>query len=171
MYFNNMYKNKNNNRIKLSVYFFLVIMFLSCCKNNMVKEVKQNVDHCDTVFICHIDTMVYKLSDKATDAILEVIKGKNISRCGLVVNYDDKEGEVYSFSFPYDDTRRYTKRDTLLLLRTNIFLDLRGKRLPVITTFDRLFSDIPELQLVTNGFNYCVVDVDSQGDLLDSFAW
>ena len=163
---------KKNNKIKFTVCLVLISLFLCCCKNNAVKDIKQNVvvNHCDTVFIHRCDTMVYKLSDKATNAILKMIKDKCVSHCGLVVNYDNDE-RVFSFSFSYDDITSYSKRDTILLQRTNIFLDLNGKKLPVITEFDDLFSDIPEQSYSINDFNFCFVDVNVRGDLLNSFAY
>jgi hypothetical protein len=160
---------KNNNEIKSIVIFVLSVLFLYCCKNKPVETNNQNNQN---NIISHCDTMVYTLPDKTTDVILEMIKDKRVSHCDLVLNYNDEGEARYSFSFPYDDKTLYTQRDTILLQKTNIFLNLKGKMFPVITTFDNLFADIPETTLYAiNDFNFCFVEVDVMGNVVGGFAY
>lgn len=155
-----MYK-KNN--IIISV---LSVLFLCYCQSKPVETNNQNN------IISHCDTMIYKLPDKTTDIILEMIKEKCVKHCDLLVNYDDAGEVIYSFSFPYDDKTLYSKRDTMLLQKTNIFLNLKGKMLPVITEFDNLFVEIPRTSpSAINDFNFCFVEVDVKGNVVGGFAY
>ena len=95
-----------------------------------------------------------------------MITGKKISFCW--VGYF--EDNCY-FSFPYDDKTLYTKRDSLLLKKTNTYLKLKDKFLPVVSTFDECFSNIPRTQGYINDFNYCSVYVNRRGELLSHIEY
>jgi hypothetical protein len=147
---------------KYSITFFCVLLLISC--NN--KKNDSSVKTPDTIYVSNRDSIIYELPEKASKSLMSKIEGKKVSHCGLLNN----EGK-YIFSFPYDDKTYYTKRDTILLEKTNRYLKLGEKYYPIITEFDDIFSNIPREQGYINDFNFCFIAVNARGEVLDGFAY
>ena len=146
---------------KTSLIIMLVCIFFSCNmkKNNKVFNTTIN----------NKDSIVYELPIQTTNKIVEMLANKKVSHCGLICNSDNNK---YTFSFPYDDKCYYSKRDTILLNKTNTFLKLNIRYIPIIHLTDILFSNI---SINNNGsindFNYCFVVVDAKGKMIESFEY
>jgi hypothetical protein len=121
----------------------------------------------DTVYVSKCDLIIYELPEKASKSLLSKIEGKKVSFCNLSGNAEDN----YSFAFSYDDEALYSKRDTLLLQRTNVYLKLGDKYYPIVTDFDYTFSNIPRTDGFINDFNFCFITVNARGEVLDGFAY
>jgi len=153
------------NRILTAIILVIAILSSSCKKEVKDKQNEENIKDKNTI---QCDSVIYELSEEATNSLLYKIKGKKVSFCNIVCNKKDNE---YSFSFSYDDKTFYTKRDTLLIQKTNIYLKLKEKYYPVITEFDNLFSNIPRDRYAINDFNFCFVVINAQGKVVGGFAY
>ena len=160
---------KNKKNIKSILCCFCILCLIIGCNtpkdNNTIVNITDTIIIKEYVFVK--DSIIYELSKKATNEILEMIANKKVSRCGLIRNGFDE----YTFSFTYDNIYFYTNRDSLLLEKTNTYLKLKDKYLPVISEFDNLFFNYIASSSVINDFNYCYVRVDARGNLLGSFDW
>ncbi len=163
---------ENRNNIQYLVCSLGIIFLLSMCsrhKENRIQDHNSKVN-IDTVYqyIYIKDSIIYELPDKTTELILKMIKGKNVKRCGLGSNSDESR---FSFAFPYADKRLMSKRDSILLLKTNRYLKLKNIYLPIVTETDHIFSNIPRDAGIISDFNFCYVEVDAYGDVLNYFAF
>lgn len=151
----------------LLVCCLLCLLLLVSCNYQNKSSMSSTIG--DTIYVEKSDSMVYKLPEKTTNVIINMIIDKEVSHCNISKSVDNEN--EYNFSFSYVDKTFYTQRDTVLLSRTNTYLKLKDRYLPVITEFDDVFSNIPQESFPINDFNFCFVTVNSRGELIDSFAY
>jgi hypothetical protein len=127
-----------------------------------------SVKTADTVYVSKCDSIIYELPEKASKSLLSKIEGKKVSFCEVT---GGGELNKYTFSFSYDDETLYSKRDTLLLQKTNVYLKPGDRYYPIVTDFDYTFSNIPRTDGFINDFNFCFITVNARGEVLDGFAY
>jgi hypothetical protein len=147
---------------KIIYTLLFVSLIIILCNCNSTQK------HNNEIIINKCDSIIYELPEKASKSLLSKIKGKNVSFCGLIGNADDNR---YTFSFSYNDKTLYSKRDTLLLQKTNVFLKLGDKYYPIVSDFDDIFSNIPRTEGTINDYNFCFITVNSRGEILEGFAY
>lgn len=140
---------------------FLLLGLIGLISCNIKNE---NLDFQNNVFC---DSIIYELPEETTNSLLNMLDNKSVSYC----NISSTENFLYTFSFPYNDKIVHTKRDSLLIQKTNVFLKLKDNFYPVISIYDYTFSNIPRAGGVINDFNYCFIKVNSQGEIKEGFAY
>lgn len=158
-------KMKNRNILDIIILIFIIS---SCTQNKNEQNFDQTVSTQNKNEQKRCDSIIYELPKKTTEALFNLLKNKNVSRCGLL----ESEDKTYIFSFEYDDKAYFTERDSLLFEKTNTFLKVIDKYYPIVSNFDYLFSDIPiKENVLCNGFSHCYIEVDNQGNLIKTFAF
>lgn len=148
---------------KIFLLFGLVVL-ISCNKKN--ENILNNENqYSQNNMLC--DSIIYELPEKTTNTLLIMLKDKNVSYCDI----SSAEDCFFTFSFPYNDKTLLSERDSLLILKTNVFLKLKDQFYPVVSIYDYTFSNIPRVKNAINDFNYCFIKVDSQGIIKGGFAY
>jgi len=141
----------------------LLLYFINSCNNK--QEV--NIAH-EGLSTGVIDTILYILPAKLENFIGDsLINDKSVHYCEMVTNLSNN---VFTLSFPYGDYQSIkSEKIKILINKTNRYLKIQNKYLPVLFESDMLFSTIPkDKKYYISDFNFSYVTFNHQGDVLKS---
>lgn len=139
--------------------FFLLFSICSC-ENYKKENIPKRT--------CINDSIIYKISIDAEIRLYNMIRNKKVFYCSLVSHSNENK---YIFSFSYANKTAYTAKDSILVSRSNKYIQLKDLFFPIVPYTDILFSDIEDKKIVINDFNYCFIEVDALGNYITGFAY
>lgn len=144
-----------------------MILLLTCVTFSCHKKITTKIIN-ENNYINN-DSIIYELPKKATEKILDCISDQEVSYCNLVCNTAKNE---YSFSFPYIDKIKIGRKDSILLEKSDTYLKLNNRIIPLIHYSDNLFSNIPRDSLFYfNEFKSCIITVSATGEFIDGIKY
>lgn len=122
---------------------------------NTIRNKKQNI-------VCS-DSMIYTLPVYATRYIFSELRKRNheVYCC----YFSENDGE-YVFVFPYSDMTDFSHNDSILISRTNKYLNIENKFYPIVTDADNLFSDIGVKRFGPKDSSCFQVGVNTKGEVI-----
>jgi hypothetical protein len=117
------------------------------------------------------DSIVYVLNDHATTIITDSLIGnQSVCYCAVLSNVENNE---YTFTFPYNKcTDVVSERQRFLLQKTNHFINLKGRILPVLFMEDELFANVPKDTIhYIRDYNFATIKVNAKSRVIDWHRW
>lgn len=139
----------------------MLIIFISSCSSNNKRSIN------DSIKINISDSIIYIVSQN-TEKIIEdsILSCKYVTYCYLLSDINDN---TTSFTFPYIEQSEFkNKRLNLLITKSNRFLKIKNKFLPIIFPADIDFSSIPEDSIkFIDDSKFASVKIDYSGMIVD----